>query len=158
MRHSELKCVPTAFVRTHFTVPCSNGRTDGICSELDVLGLVLNELMYAQGFAYLRAIWLDEVPPTRQFTAPAEHWLHFLISTRQQLGRLESASHRKRKQPRRRELAVNCPKGCSARHPTPPNRRNCPHFEASRPCRVGSRSSYECNTSCHYILVTTWGT
>jgi hypothetical protein len=93
MRHSELKCVPTAFVRTHFTVPCSNGRTDGICSELDVLGLVLNELMYAQGFAYLRAIWLDEVPPTRQFTAPAEHWLHFLNSTRQQLGRGSRALH-----------------------------------------------------------------
>ena len=68
--------MPTAFVRTHFTVPCSNGRTDGIWSELDVLGLVLNELMCAQGFAYLRAIWLDEVPLTRPMKVPAEHWLH----------------------------------------------------------------------------------
>ena len=77
MRHSELKCGPTTCVGPHFTVPCSHGRTDGICSALDVLGLALPKRMCAQGFAYHRIIWLDEVlleaPKQQRLGAMAVH-------------------------------------------------------------------------------------
>ena len=38
--------------------------------------------MCAQGFAYVRAIWLDEVPLTCPMKVPAEHWLHWLRNRR----------------------------------------------------------------------------